>query len=368
MITKDQEQFIREHISPKCFNCERVIEYLRLHDMVGREVFCYSSPKEYVYAHIGDNDLYTPIDTDLFVRRIPFYFYVPAENDKRLGMTMTELLLTMMLFLKKGVGYSIEDVYLVFEELFYRYNLSVADIVNYLEVITDDGHRPEMLFYWEHYLELCDKLSVEDKMPKEFLSAYNNALESVGELPIIWNVNDDEGEFSFERKSNEIIVNGLFPYDNNGAPILKWIGIWIENSGYIKVEPVYSLYNGREFSCKELHVGITPRTKVYLPKKLDNDRIIWHTIYVGPKEMSFNSNALRTRRKEKGLTQQEVSDIIGVQVRTYQKWEKGQSIPDGYNMIRLMNCLNIDSAQAFVCDESFADDNYSKFRARKSYK
>lgn len=367
MITKEQEQFIREHISSRCFNCERVIEYLQLHDMVGREVFWYSSPKEYVYAHVGDNDLYTPIDTDLFVRRIPFYFYVPADNDKRPGMTMTDLLSSMIIFSRERVGCSVEDVYLVFEKLFYRYNLSVVDIVNYLEVITDDGHRPEMLFYWEHYLELCDKIGIEEKMPKEFLSVYNHTLESVGELPIIWDVNDDDGEFCFERKNNEIIIYGLFPYDKNGEPILKWIGIWIENSSYIKTEPVFS-YSGHEFSCKKLHIGITPHTKIYLPKKFDEEKITWHTIYVGPKEMAFNTNVLKARRKEKGFTQQEISDVIGVQVRTYQKWEKGESIPDGYNMIRLMNCLNIDSAQAFVCNESFADDNYSKFRARKSYK
>ena len=36
-------------------------------------------------------------------------------------------------------------------------------------------------------------------------------------------------------------------------------------------------------------------------------------------------NRLKKLRKEKGLTQQELADIMGVTRRGYQKWEKGES-------------------------------------------
>ena len=36
-----------------------------------------------------------------------------------------------------------------------------------------------------------------------------------------------------------------------------------------------------------------------------------------------------------------VDDAIGANVRTYQKWESGETTPDGTNLLRLMNWLNI---------------------------
>ena len=72
-------------------------------------------------------------------------------------------------------------------------------------------------------------------------------------------------------------------------------------------------------------------------------------------------------RNRLNLTQHELANTIGVQLRTYQKWEKGDTIPDGYNLIRLMNYLNIDSVQEFVDNNPFIDDDYVAFSARKSY-
>ena len=83
--------------------------------------------------------------------------------------------------------------------------------------------------------------------------------------------------------------------------------------------------------------------------------------------MSFNSETLRYYRTRLDFTQQELADAIGVQIRTYQKWEKGDTIPDGYNLIRLMNYLDIDSVQEFVDNRPFIDDDYVAFSARKSY-
>ena len=64
--------------------------------------------------------------------------------------------------------------------------------------------------------------------------------------------------------------------------------------------------------------------------------------------MSFDSDALRTFRKDSGMTQLELATAIGASVRTYQKWEKGETVPDGHNLLRLMNWLQIDSVQHLI--------------------
>ena len=84
--------------------------------------------------------------------------------------------------------------------------------------------------------------------------------------------------------------------------------------------------------------------------------------------MDFDNSTLKKFRERAGLTQQLVADSIGIQVRTYQKWEKGEAKPDGYNLIRLMNLLDIDSVQDFLKNTPIEDDNnYTKFRNRKKY-
>ena len=48
------------------------------------------------------------------------------------------------------------------------------------------------------------------------------------------------------------------------------------------------------------------------------------------------------------MTQKEVADAIGANVRTYQKWESGESVPDGHFLLRLMNWLQIDNVQELI--------------------
>ena len=120
---------------------------------------------------------------------------------------------------------------------------------------------------------------------------------------------------------------------------------------------------------KELHIGLTPDTKIYMPNiyNSNDSQDVWYPIYFGPRVMSFDSEALKYYRNRLNVTQQELADAIGVQIRTYQKWEKGDTIPDGYNLIRLMNYLDIESVQEFVDNSPFIDDDFEAFRKRKSY-
>ena len=120
---------------------------------------------------------------------------------------------------------------------------------------------------------------------------------------------------------------------------------------------------------KELHIGITPKTKVYMPNIYNDkdDGDTWYPIYFGPLAMEFDKETLKYYRNKINITQQILADAVGVQLRTYQKWEKGETIPDGYNLIKLMNYLNIESVQRFIVNNPIYDDGFAKFKARESY-
>ena len=57
---------------------------------------------------------------------------------------------------------------------------------------------------------------------------------------------------------------------------------------------------------------------------------------------------LKINRKRLKYTQQEVADAVGATTRTYQKWESGETTPDGYYLLRLMNWLDIRDVQDVV--------------------
>jgi len=64
--------------------------------------------------------------------------------------------------------------------------------------------------------------------------------------------------------------------------------------------------------------------------------------------MEFDHETLKISRKRLKYTQQEVANAIGATVRTYQKWENGETIPDGHYLLRLLNWLDIRDVQDVV--------------------
>ena len=64
--------------------------------------------------------------------------------------------------------------------------------------------------------------------------------------------------------------------------------------------------------------------------------------------MEFNFECLKDYREMRKLTQQQLADAIGANVRTYQKWENGTTTPDCQNLIRLINWLDIRDIQELI--------------------
>ena len=57
---------------------------------------------------------------------------------------------------------------------------------------------------------------------------------------------------------------------------------------------------------------------------------------------------LNAKLQKCGMTQQDVAAAIGASVRTYQKWESGETTPDCQNLIRIMNWLDIPDIQQLI--------------------
>ena len=68
---------------------------------------------------------------------------------------------------------------------------------------------------------------------------------------------------------------------------------------------------------------------------------------------------IQERRKEKGLTQLELAEKLGVSNRTISKWETGRSLPD-YSMFNDL-CSELDiSINELLSGEKLTKENYQK--------
>ena len=366
MISKEQEQFVKNHINPEYFDSSKVVNYLNIHDRVGAEIFdlAIKPQNKRNIRVVREGCGFHTIDVDTFVKRVPFYFYEPDFDKNQHG----DLMSILCGKIKDDGDEDYEEVYAALEKLFYQYKMGVPEIMGYPINLTGTYGRTDVFFKWVHYLDLCYELHIDNKYPNNFLYEYNRVLELAHVTPIIYmpglvGFNED-----FLRRDKEIIIGGEFPCDCDNDPMLEWIGIWIENAAYIKASNCYSMSDTVTLE-KELHIGITPKTKIYMPNIYNDndDGDTSYPIYFGPLAMEFDKDALKFYRNQINITQQKLADAVGVQLRTYQKWEKGETIPDGYNLIKLMNYLNIESVQNFIINDPIYDDGFLKFRARETY-
>jgi len=57
------------------------------------------------------------------------------------------------------------------------------------------------------------------------------------------------------------------------------------------------------------------------------------------------SELIKSKRKEKNLTQQELADLLFVSSKTISKWETGRGLPEVMMLNKIAEILNIDSAE-----------------------
>lgn len=64
--------------------------------------------------------------------------------------------------------------------------------------------------------------------------------------------------------------------------------------------------------------------------------------------MYFDFQAIRSAREHLKYTQKQVAEAVGAPVRTYQKWETGETTPDGHYLLRILNWLDLPDVQYVI--------------------
>lgn len=347
MLTKVQEQIINKYVNEEYYDKEKLIKYLNVHDIVGNEVFDYVDRKNRKLnrkeAHsqwLDDEDGYIPVHVDIFVRRIPLYFYTWDGNFNTHSQDIGDIMCSKWKEIKEG-EISIEDIYKDLEYMFYQKKISLYNIFNYMTEQT--GLVTEAYFFeWVEYLHICDELDWNDIMPDNFIFSYNKAREAKGLSPMIFTpIWDAHMEVPYYRNGSKLTFEGVFPCDEYGNPIMKWIGLKLVNE-----------IKDARCTCEKakngyLEIEVKPNSVIYFKDENESGEF-WNQIYAGPLTMQFDSAVLKQRRNRLGYTQQEVADAIGANLRTYQKWESGETEPAGYYLLRLMNWLDISSTQEII--------------------
>ena len=379
-LTQEQAAFIERYINEDLIDKQILIEYLEKHRLIKNDVFkrCSKLGKakpfnDSAYCHsLNSEEGFFPVSRSKFIRRIPFYFFADESTNVH-----RHSFLGPLLYSASGSSEALEGIYLELEWLFYDLEMPLEIIFGYP---SSQLHMPEQknqkgvfdtsiysralfgegskigqvtLFkQWCDYLHICEQLSWTDYTPERFITKYNYALEAVGRESIIYEPVRRLGGTYFVIGDHEISCRGHFPCDEDGAPILRWTSLKISNAKAITFDADRSR-NG------ELTIALNPDTTIHFLEPEGETDVVesesdaehireWQQVYAGPLTMSFDSDSLRTFRMACNMTQQEVANAIGASVRTYQKWEKGETTPDGHYLLRLMNWLQIDSVQHLV--------------------
>lgn len=346
MLTSSDMDIIEKYVDEKYYDKGKLITYLNMHSIVGNEIFSYcdkrfgrDSSTSYSSC-LDDNFGYKPLPVTDFIRRIPFYFYVSDHSNNHVGNLHYLIVGTIRDDKDEN---TLEVLYQSLEYMLYEKKLSLTDIFCYIVDQTHYVSNFRMFFQWKHYLQLCDELGSCNYLPYCFITSYNEALEKKGLHPIIYEIDELMiGEVSF-RTGARIEFEGTFPCDHNGQPIMKWIGLRVKNAKNITCAQDKSSH-GR------LCVELTPNTTIHALNcyNYKDEEDCWYQIYAGPQTMEFDYEILKISRKRLKYTQQDVADAIGATVRTYQKWENGETTPDGHYLLRLLNWLDIRDVQDIV--------------------
>jgi DNA-binding transcriptional regulator YiaG len=343
LLDEYDKEIIVEYVDEHYFDREKLEKYLSVHMIVGSEVFEYCMTDKMRSGYYKDSEwlnndkAFRPLETSRFIMRIPFYFYIP--RDEKIGSLRT-------LLTAADIGdpdFDPEYLYDMLEYMFYKQKLPLEVIFEYVIDQTQHVMQFDVFRQWNHYLHLCEDLGIQDPTPERFITRYNEVLEQCSLPPVIYEIKKLYTNDYYLRMGSRMKFGGIFPCDENGMPIMKWIGLRVSNAGNITCTCEKSGWG-------DLSVELKPDT-VIDARNIDNKNQkddIWYQIYVGPQKMEFDYEAIRSARIRLKYTQKQVAEAIGASVRTYQKWESGETMPDGYHLLRILNWLDLPDVQYVI--------------------
>lgn len=356
------------------FDVDVIMNYLENNEIITVDIFKKSfkgTPDKYALWCTAESlpieKVFPDMKRELFLHRFPFFFYIgESEGEKHKYLSIQAYITNTeegFETLCKKLEYLYYDVRLPLPIIFTYPVLqvvfspkSVAETKAYHETLgryaIPNKHvthyiYPRVAFdFWVHYIQLCRGFGWLDYTPNRLITSYNYALEKAGLEPIIYTpwLN---GRY-FYRSDLSFVCEGHFPCDDDGKPIMRWTNIQVKDAQAITFNHEKSRYG-------TLTIHLSPSTTIHLVHNMPNSYLMYpdeepyiEQIYAGPTKMDFDHEKLKARRIERNLTQLELAEAIGASVRTYQKWESGQTTPDGTNLIRLMNWLEIYDVQELI--------------------
>ena len=351
----DTANFIRVYTDSVYTDVQNMFDYLNRNSVVGNEIFIYCDRSiraggRRTYSELLDTRTgFFPISRETFIRRIPFYYFSFSNfklnlvwEDDRQEQKQGDLDGLLRNVIKDYNEEEVESFYQELEYLFYSLEIPLDRIFGY--VCEQEGDSDYTLFSkWIEYVHLCEKLEWTDYTPECLIYSLNKALEAVGKEPYIYTLLPNADGSIIDRQGLYISIRGRFPIDENEEIVLKWTGI--------KMESIRSFdYDGYASNIGTLRIGIMPDSMIYAVDSPVDPK--WINIYAGPLRTKFDHTLLKRVRVQNGMTQLEVAEAIGANVRTYQKWEAGHTIPDGFYLLRLFNWFNIkDMEEVLISDE-----------------
>lgn len=398
-ITPEDEVIIRKYISSRYFEIDKIIEYLNNNSIIDKEIFvnCFT-PYAEGKINLTYLNSFKRIAKDKFIKRIPIYFY-DLNIKKEFQPTMTDFFYGYAKFVNKedklGSYYNFdnmqksdfdfEPLYTIIDELTYDYLIDIDKVLDYIQEQRGSVKYYIIFEYWYHYLKLLDLDGDTDKksiFPRNILYSYNIELEKHGLKPIVflpatW-TDDNDDLYVVYRKNNELSIGGFFPSDDEGKPVMKWIGIWYENiksmksvTSKAKVQESDIQYKIQPSLKMSLRFELCHNTRLFLAYKQyigkddfmeeENVKEYWKLEYCGPSLMKLDCSKIAEKREKLRFSTKDVSEATGINLRTYQRIEIGEGSPDGLNLIKIMNFLDINSYAELIKIDQIIDDGFEKF-------
>lgn len=401
-LTIEEENFIRKYVNQQYFNVNTFISYLNNHDYIGLEIFEESllSNNEVGWTYLNYLKL---TRRDLFIKRIPLYFY---DLDCEIGdLTLTKLFDEYKLYIEGNAmsgpkmawaldesieqaeynSFDFEPLYKILDEIIHDIKVPIHLVLDYMRRQCGESFKYFVFDVWYKYAKIVPNLNENNVFPKNILYAYNIELEKQGKSPIIYYpLVDSEGNFFCTKIGNELLIGGLFPFDDKGKIISRWIGVWCENDVNPTQKDLAETGKHNHQIAKRDKSG--PILRVTLKIKLGPDSLVfaakhivvghnmfgeeqttdlWEQIYVGPKKMEFNYQTISEKRESMNLSLKQVSEATNINVRTLQRIENNESTPDGLNLIKLMDYLGIKNYDSLIIHEKIYDPGFNKFKTGK---
>ena len=394
-ITSDEENVVRKNVHPKYFDVEKFIEYLNTHEYIDIDIFNESLKPNNDVGWTYLNYL-RPVSRDVFIKRIPIYFYDLYCDPGEITMTTlfnsykefetgtpmacmdVETLADEKLEQIDYDGFDFRQLYETLDDIVYVYKIPIHLVLQYLKRQCGDDATYWVFDKWYNYIKLVQNLNEENVFPRNILYSYNVELVNAGQKPIIYMpFLTHSGKFVTFKDRNRFTIGGYFPVDEKGNVVEKWTGVWIEDSVPVANAQQENMFNYNRKTTKPslkvaLIVKVGPETTIYAAKHAEcktdvfgdeQSLIVWEPVYIGTKKMVFDYKAITQERERIGASLKALSEATDINLRTLQRIENGGSNPDGLNLIKIMDYLNIESYEAFIKKTKIYDPDFEKFES-----